>query len=65
MPIFKLSQIARKDLVEIGAYTEDNWGIDKRNEYLDDLDERFNLLAENPDYPASKEIGHIKQSFFR
>ena len=43
MAIVKVSKKAENDLVEIGEYTENNWGIDKRNQYLDEIDQRFHL----------------------
>ena len=64
MAIVKVSKKAENDLVEIGEYTENNWGIDKRNQYLDEIDQRFHLLAENPAYPMVKDISHIKKGCF-
>ncbi len=45
---FKVSKEARDDMRKIGHYTQRKWGKDQRRKYLDDLDKRFGLLAENP-----------------
>ena len=60
MPIFKVSKKAEDDLIKIAEYTEDTWGIDKRNQYLDEIDRHFHLLAENSEYPTVKDVGYIK-----
>jgi len=62
--IFKISQKAEDDLLNIGEYTENKWGLEQRNKYLDDIDKRFFQLAENPDYPASKNLNTIKKGCF-
>ena len=59
MPKFKVSQKAEDDLMEIGIYTANKWGVNQRDLYLDDIEKRFNLLAKDPDYPTSKNIDHI------
>ena len=38
MPKFKVSQKAEDDLMEIGIYTENKWGVDQRDLYLDDIE---------------------------
>lgn len=64
MPIFKVSKKADDDLLDIRNYTHENWGTKQRDKYLYEIGERFHLLAENPDYPASRDISHIKQGYF-
>jgi len=64
VPILKVSKKAESDLFEIGKYTEDTWGINQRNKYLDDIDQCFHQLTENPDYPTSKNINHISKGCF-
>jgi toxin ParE1/3/4 len=54
---FKLSASARKDLLQIGRYTEIKWGKDQRNHYLKQLDVAFNLIAENP--RIGKDRSHV------
>ena len=48
MPAYKLSRKAFSDLVKIGRYTENKWGIKQRNIYLKQIDDCFTKLAENP-----------------
>lgn len=64
MPIFKVSKKAEDDLFEIGEYTQEKWGIEQRNKYLDDIDQRFHQLAENPEYPISKDRSELKKGIF-
>ncbi len=52
MPQYRLSKLARLDLIEIGDYTLDHWGEDQAIGYLDSLERCFYLIAANP------EIGH-------
>ena len=48
MAIFKVSVKANQDLLEIGAYTQNKWGIVQRDKYLDELIDCFQSLADNP-----------------
>ena len=48
MAIFKVSVKANQDLLEIGAYTQNKWGVAQRNKYLDALNDCFKALADNP-----------------
>ena len=41
MTKFRVSKAAANDLYEIGVYTEEYWGKEQRNNYLDDLESRF------------------------
>ncbi len=41
MAIFKVSKRAESDLLEVGRYTQTEWGIDQRNKYLDEINQRF------------------------
>lgn len=45
---FTLSQLALDDLKSIARYTEDQWGWGKRDIYLKQFDDTFNMLAETP-----------------
>ncbi len=47
MPGFTLTNRAKADLKEIGAYTQAQWGREQRNIYLTMLDSSFHLLALN------------------
>lgn len=48
MPDYRLSNKAISDLMDIGRYTENNWGITQRNVYLQQIDDCFTLLSHNP-----------------
>lgn len=48
MTQFKITPKAYQSLQEIGRYTKSQWGIEKRDKYLNLLDKRFHWLAENP-----------------
>lgn len=45
---FYLTNAAVDDMMEIGRYTQAQWGRDQRNTYLDRLDAAFNDLNEMP-----------------
>ena len=62
MSIFKVSKKAEDDLFNIGEYTKGEWGIEQRNKYFDDIERRFYQLADNPDYPSSKNLNAIKKA---
>lgn len=47
MPELKLAPLARKDIKDIGRYTQKNWGVNQRNQYLGTLDKMINDLLEN------------------
>ena len=64
MPVFKVSKQADNDLLEIRNYTLDTWGIKQRDKYLNEINQRFHQLADNPDYPSSKDISSIANGCF-
>ena len=43
-----ISPKARRDLIDIGRYTEKQWGNTQRKKYLAQLKERFEKLAQLP-----------------
>lgn len=45
---FKVTPAARKDILNIGRYTQNEWGKQQRQKYLAGLNIRFGFLAENP-----------------
>jgi toxin ParE1/3/4 len=51
MATFRLTRKAREDLKS--CYTQKAWGIGQRNEYLAQLDRRFELLADSPNVGRS------------
>lgn len=48
MPNFSLTRQALLDLREIGRYTQQQWGRERRRQYLALLDRCFHTLCENP-----------------
>lgn len=44
----RITPRAKEDLKNIGRYTLQKWGKEKRNRYLRDLDSGFRWLAQNP-----------------
>lgn len=47
-PRFRGSGKARDDLIGIGRFTQRQWGRAKRNHYLLQLNQAFELIGENP-----------------
>ena len=60
---YKVSKEAREDIREIGHYTQRKWGKDQRRNYLNDLDGKFALLAENP--LLGRHCDNIREGYFR
>ncbi len=58
---FKLSNGAEADLREIAAYTEHNWGVEKRNAYAAEFFNTFAQLAMNPGLAQSADS--IRQGY--
>jgi toxin ParE1/3/4 len=48
MPLYTLTQKAVADLLEIGRYTQKQWGAEQRNRYLSMIDSCFQEIAKNP-----------------
>lgn len=48
MSIFRLTALAKQDLLSIGRYTQTTWGQEQRNSYLAKIDAAFHLLAIEP-----------------
>jgi toxin ParE1/3/4 len=48
MSIFRLTELAKQDLLSIGRYTQATWGREQRNSYLAKIDAAFHLLAIEP-----------------
>jgi toxin ParE1/3/4 len=49
MPIFRLTELAKQDLLSIGRYTQATWGREQRNSYLAKIDASFQLLSIEPE----------------
>ena len=61
MKKFKLTPAAVNDLKEIALYTQNKWGINKRNLYLTSLNDKFIWLSENPDIGRNR--NDIKENY--
>lgn len=44
---FYLTNLAKADLMDIGRYTQKQWGTKQRDIYLSALDDAFHVLANN------------------
>ncbi|HUX45344.1 MAG TPA: type II toxin-antitoxin system RelE/ParE family toxin [Terracidiphilus sp.] len=72
MPGYKLSKLARLDLIEIADYTLDTWGAGQAYYYLDSLGACFQQLAHTPEMgrtcdavrPGYRRIEHEKHIVF-
>ena len=53
---YQFTDKAERDLQSIIDYTVQEWGVYKANTYLDGLESRAQLLAENPDLGLAREI---------
>jgi toxin ParE1/3/4 len=50
MQVFRLTELAKQDLLSIGRYTQMTWGKEQRNLYLAKIDAVFHLLAQEPQF---------------
>jgi len=48
MARFRLTRLAKNQLLEIARYTLKQWGKEQRDKYLGELDQAFHQLAQNP-----------------
>jgi len=48
MSTFTLTNMAKADMKEIAKFTQNRWGREQRNLYLQMLDDSFHQLATNP-----------------
>lgn len=48
MKKYQLQPAAEQDLESIWLYSANRWGVPQADTYIDDLDECFHLLAEEP-----------------
>ena len=48
MTRFDLTRAARADLKSIARFTQERWGLHRRNAYLKQMDRAFRALADNP-----------------
>ena len=54
-PRYQFTDKAERDLEGIIDYTVQEWGVSQANTYLDGLESRAQLLAENPDLGTARE----------
>jgi toxin ParE1/3/4 len=54
-PRYQFTAKAERDLEIITDYTAQEWGASQANTYLDGLESRAQLLAENPDLGTARE----------
>ena len=64
MPEYRVSKAAATDLLEIGLYTQNRWGMVKRDNYLDAIQNRFIDLAEDPLSTLAIRRDDVKQGCF-
>lgn len=55
-PRYQFTNKAERDLGGIIDYTVQEWGVSQANTYLDGLESRAQLLAENPNLGMAREI---------
>ena len=55
-PRYQFTDKAERDLEGIIVYTTQEWGAAQANAYLDGLETRAQILAENPDLGMAREI---------
>jgi toxin ParE1/3/4 len=48
LPAYRLSKLARLDLIDIADYTVDTWSPEQAQRYLDSLEAYFNRLVRAP-----------------
>jgi len=63
MKKYIVTQAAKRDLMAIAQYGDENYGIEKSDQYRDKLEQRFVSMAEQPYlYPA---VDHIHDGYRR
>ena len=63
MARYRLNNIAKEDLLAIAHWGDEHHGVERSNQYRDDLKAHFVFLAENPLlYPA---VEHIRSGYRR
>ncbi len=55
MSHFKITPQAYEDLKEIARYTQNKWGVKKRNLYISAINSRFEWLSKNPEIGKTRE----------
>ena len=63
MTEYKLSHVAKEDLIRIHQYRVKQFGIKQADNYFESFFEHFELIAENP--LASESVNYIKPGYRR
>ena len=63
MALYRLSDAARLDLMDIAAYGDQNWGRSQSDSYRERLKQRFELLANEP--MLYQAVDHIQEGYRR
>ena len=64
MNTYKLTKVAVQEITDIALYTEMQWGVKQRNDYLDGLEQQFEQLAHAPLAPMVKPIFALKRNCY-
>lgn len=63
MASYRLSEIAKSDLIDIARWGDENHGVARSNKYRDDLKRHFTHIAQHPlSFPA---VDHIRKGYRR
>ena len=60
---FYLTRKAKADLKDIARYTQKKWGMKQRDIYLNQIDEAFHDLSNDPD--KGRNCEHIRQGYLK
>jgi len=61
MADYLLSEAAQQDIISIRDYTMDTWGKEQTSKYLDQLEKRFEWLANQP--ALGKKRNEVKEGY--
>jgi toxin ParE1/3/4 len=59
---YRITPRAQQDFINIGRYTLKKWGRAQRNSYLGAIEQRFKLIAENPN--TGRHRTDVKEAYF-
>jgi len=60
---FQLTVKAKEDLKNIARYTQEEWGIDQRNFYLEQIDMAFHVISKFP--IKGRNCDKIRKGYFK
>jgi len=58
---YRLTPAADQDIAEIWQYSFENWGLEKANDYLNEIENALNNLVDNP--KLGKNRDEIRQGY--